>query len=137
MLLHPEFNDVKHLFNYHGLPERIDDLHLERIWYERLERLINRGPILQINGAIIEEIIDHYGRESSASQDLGAELADKDRTQILEKWRALNKLYETRREQTERQAYEVWTKVRNKLRAIAAFSGSPSTQTRFNFIDLV
>ncbi|KAG8790827.1 hypothetical protein FRC12_010907 [Ceratobasidium sp. 428] len=123
LLRRNELAEIEQLFaNYRRLPRSIDDLQLERIWYGTLEPMISSGPVLEIDGGIIQVMIDHYATSpigptpSSENVPPGAG----PRSEILKKWNYLSTLFKTRR------ARGRWANIRKKLRVIRSLSNGPA-----------
>ncbi|KAG8796444.1 hypothetical protein FRC12_022926 [Ceratobasidium sp. 428] len=123
MLQRNEFAGIQHFFaNYHPLPRNIDELQLKRIWYGTLEPMVSSGPVLEIDGGIIEMLVDHYTpspigpttESVAASPDAGS------RSEAFKQWSDLSTLFKARR------ARERWANIRRKPTAIRNLFNGPA-----------
>lgn len=113
LLQRDEFVEVKRSFGGYGLPSSIDDFQLEPIWFEQLEPMISLGPVLEIDGGIIQVMMAYYSGDVSPE---GAPVSVS-RVEVLNKWQRLDAMYRARK-----RALERWANVRRTLGTTNAFS---------------
>ncbi|KAG8723420.1 hypothetical protein FRC09_003436, partial [Ceratobasidium sp. 395] len=110
LLRHEQFAGVQEHFTNHGLPWSIDDLHLEHILYGALEPMVSSGPVLEIDGDIIDVMVEHYAPSPIApTPDTWDALPFSPRSETFSKWGDLGALFKARR------ARERWVNSANTL----------------------
>ncbi|KAG8777655.1 hypothetical protein FRC12_000269 [Ceratobasidium sp. 428] len=88
----------QHLTTTHGLPHSIDDLQLEPVWYQTLESMISSGHAPEMDGKIIQVMIEHYRGEASAANNKGG---------ILQKWLNLDASFKSEKKIRARKRWNV------------------------------
>ncbi|KAG8790163.1 hypothetical protein FRC12_012636 [Ceratobasidium sp. 428] len=116
LLQRNEFAEIQHTF-ISPLPRNIDELQLERIWYQTLKPMVLSGPIIEIDGGIIDIIIDYYAPSPIGSTPNSWDaLPFNPWSEIFNKWSDLSAMFKSRR------ARERWMNIRRKLRVIRSFA---------------
>ncbi|KAG8796435.1 hypothetical protein FRC12_022917 [Ceratobasidium sp. 428] len=95
LLQRSELEESRHLTTTHGLPRSIDDLRLEPIWYAALESMISSGHAPEMDGEIIQVMIEHYSKTEATITNSGEEPATNNRSEILQRWQNLDALFKS------------------------------------------
>ncbi|QRV78096.1 activating signal cointegrator 1 complex subunit 3 [Ceratobasidium sp. AG-Ba] len=117
LLKRNDYEEIRKSFGKYGLPDRLEDMAFESIWYDRLNEIIKQRPILTIDGRIIKSVLAHHNQDDfEATESVTHVRKSVSESKTVEKWRRLDELYEKRR------AYQRWLNAWRILRVVNILS---------------